>query len=648
MANFMHMYGDGQVTLFPSPPPSRPQQKMSSFFDSAYNMKFSGGQSFTHANTVIHNIFNHPALTEPELASSRSRNDDQWVTLPGPRGQRLRLIDKCDMNMLQEMSSATLHVWLPATSRLQPTNPFAVRLETQRKSVKIRKKVRSAEIVQFGDRKFTVVTYELENEGDAEKIRMARMLLPLCEIALSSHDVWFPQLYGVGRSATPTLIYHDEIVNGQDMLKRYWGAPIVYNYLWYNCYTLQDALRDDGTLQKLSIPLSDDFGVWTFNIRTRSWQYDIPSTSLMEDINNDASNSAHSAKYTMVSLPPWRCTPCLDSHEIIRTLRLDFLHLIPYLACATRIQCLTDYVCHGMLTFGAVVSSTEPGTILWHFPSCPAPRWWCYHYRPNISAKYSESFPTLVNLTFVNKTDMRMNLAFMLWLSSEEYQQLRIAYLLQSLPFYNSYVNYDNSEDLVCIDHIRFVLVGSFTSDPTECYPPKYLHVPPLSTQQINGMPCMYWPLATPFFYWSSDPEGQNPITEEDWGLYGIPNLTVEIWIGSSWFQISYDAVWDYFQLDGSSSVDIIKEKGHPVLVSGDPHIKNEDHPGAGNSQVQVEECPNAGDLHTVVEKFWTQYRAERSTQKKVVGDPNSSCSLSLLVDTPSAVGQASIIEISD
>ncbi|KAG7091580.1 hypothetical protein E1B28_010602 [Marasmius oreades] len=513
-------------------------------------MQLYGGQSFTNANQIIN--YNYPTSTEPEP------HDDRWLTLHG--GQRLRHIDMCDINMLREVSSETLSV----SFKLKSTNPFRNRMGSV---VKIQKRTQSAEIVPgFGDRRFTVVSLEPENERDVERIQ--RVLKRAYEIALSRRRVWLTQLFGVGRSMIPTLIYHDDVVDGETIIRQYVEVPIVIFYLTYIYANSLFDVHADGTLQKLSIPLSTQFRDWMFNSRTQSFRYDIITTALTEDNSQP--------RYFDRPIPlPRGCNPPLNSNEIIRALP-DFIRLISKLGEQFNVERSNAFIHRDVLTFGTVVNLTKPG-ILAYFPSTSSPVWSCNLPigTPDIVPKYSKSVPSLVELTFTTKNDIwQMDIQFSLRLPDEVCQRLRNSYLVQSFPFYN-----DNAVDfnnLVFIDEFSFLLNGTFTSDPSSCDPPQYLHVPPLSTERIDDMPSLHPPLKNRLFYWSFDRSGKTQIAEEDWERYGIPKLKVEMYIGSRWWWLSYGAVRDYLRFNDYDlgGQQFANDHGYPILVKGEPHIQ--------------------------------------------------------------------------
>ncbi|KAG7091556.1 hypothetical protein E1B28_010584 [Marasmius oreades] len=474
------------------------------FFEGAHHMQFYGGQSFANANTIINKYYNYPAAraeSEPGLSSCR-REDDQWLTLHG--GQRLRRIDMCDILILCEISSETHCV----SVKLKSTNPFRNRVKNV---VKIRKRVQSAEIIEYGDRRFTVVSLEPEDERDVERIQ--RLLQPLYATALSQRRVWLTQLFGVGRSMMPTLIYHDEVVSGNTIARRYERTPIVWSYLCYRYVNSSDDVLIDGALQKLSNPLSLKFRDWTFNLRTGSFQYDVITSAL-----SDKDEDTHF--FTRLPPLPHGCNPPLDSIRAVP----DFFRLLSLFRYYTSVRH------HDLLTFGTVVDLRKPG-ILGYFPNITSPVWSC-EVRigiPNVVAKYSNSVPSLVDLAFAkNNNEWKVAIQFSLRLPPEDRQRLPTAFLAQTSTHHPG-----NPEDLVFVDEISFVLLGTFTSDPSSSDPPKYLHVPPLSPEWIDNMPCIRWP-STRLFFWSFDRSGRMEIPKEDWEKYGIPDLEVNPYFGST------------------------------------------------------------------------------------------------------------------
>ncbi|KAG7091571.1 hypothetical protein E1B28_010594 [Marasmius oreades] len=536
----------------------------------------------------------------------------------------------CDILILREVSSETYRV----SVKLNSTNPF--RSDRVGGVVKIQKTTQSAEIVPgFGDRQFTVVSLEPEDNGDVEKIWT--VLEPLYDVVLSRRRVWLPQLFGVGRSTIPTLIYHDEVVDAGTIIDQYEKTPIVLTYLNYRYWHSFFHVRDDETLRKLSIPHSSEN--WTFNLRTGSFQYDIITTAL--------SGEGGSQRRYFDQLPPLPpdCNPLLDSKEIIRAVP-DFLQLIS--SFRGRIKA-AKLIRHDLVTFGTVVDRTTH-RILAYFPSISPPVWCCRLPvgTPDVVGKYSTSVPSLVDLTFTRKNNIwKMKLLFSLTLPPEDCQRLRTAYLAQSFPFYD-YNNHRDSNALACVDEFVVYLNAIFTSDPSTCDPPKYLHVPPLSTTWINDMPCIYWPLNNRLFYWSFDRSGEKEIPEEDWEKYGIPELKVDTYIGSNWLEPYYRAFREYLSLkdyDFQSGQQFADDHGYPILVKGNPHIR-------------AENSLERGDLHapgpmrkhpkSKLQRLatWVGKTVKRSSGKKAKGKGKAHGADSQVEAGRS--GQSSIVDISD
>ncbi|KAG7086822.1 hypothetical protein E1B28_002743 [Marasmius oreades] len=302
------------------------------FFEGASRIQFYGGQSFTNANNIINN-YNSYISARPELEHGLSisrRDDDQWLTLVTWRTKAQ--IDMCDILILCEVSSETHHV----SVKLKTTNPFRNRVGGV---VKIRKRTQIAEIVPgFEDRRFTVVSLEPEDGGDVEKIW--RILEPLCETALSQRQVWLTQIFGVGRSMTPTLIYHDEAIDVETIIEQCEKTPIVWTYLFYRFnHSFFDVVGDEA-LQKLAIPLASG---WTFNLKTRSFQYDIVAVTSDDDED----------RYYFDRLPPLphNCNPPLDSNEIIHAIP-NILQLVSSFRTYRSISSFVRH--HDVLTFGTV------------------------------------------------------------------------------------------------------------------------------------------------------------------------------------------------------------------------------------------------------------------------------------------------------
>ncbi|KAK1222026.1 hypothetical protein PQX77_015158 [Marasmius sp. AFHP31] len=307
---------------------------------------------------------------------------------------------------------------------------------------------------------------------------------------------------------------------------------------------------------------------WTFNPRNHAWQYDVASVSISPPSDN-------------TSLNPFYCSPAplrqdtrprLDADGIVACFEEqfgDFLHLITSLGATSHVKDLSEFAQHGFLTFGVVVNRNKPG-ILAYFPSTPSPEWNCWSSSADVQANYSTSVPSRVDLSFQNTDCNRVHLEFSL--SLPDRPRLRTAYLSQSVPFAEDCD--EPNVDLMFIDEVQFSLVGTFQYNPAKSTTPVYLFVPPVPVKLVDNVYCMCYPLPDTPFFWCSDSNGQNVIYQEDWEAYGIPQLEIFTWIGSSWCHSEYEIVQDHlwkknYPLDGRQYA---REHGYPELVYGDPH----------------------------------------------------------------------------
>ncbi|KAJ8079805.1 SCF ubiquitin ligase complex subunit cdc4 [Marasmius tenuissimus] len=497
--------------------------------------------------------------------------DDNWLGSPGqgdgrllPTKGRLREIFAGDIILRKEIWSQEMEV---IERPLRTTNPFRARLAAR--AVKVQKKFYTAEIVQHQSRMFTMVSFEPENKKDREIIRM--IWKQVYEAYSSHNSPLLTQVFGWMDADTPRFMLHDELANGEDIFHRYLRDRIVLYYLRYTNSVAINALRSDKTL---SIPVSDEWSVWTFNLKTSSWQYDIASAAIsLWDQDNSQLRTYH-------SLTPLRQEPHpkLNALEIVACVEEqlgDYLDLIASLGLTRNAVDLSSYARHGLLTLGSVIDQNRPGIIA-HFSSTPSPEWHSASRTTDIQATYSPSVPWRIDIVFCKIGNMRVDLSFSWRLPVGN--QLRTAYLGQSLGLYNDC--YD-AGDLSHIDDIGFSLLGTFSYDPKTCPAPVYLFVPPVPLEIVNGMYCIRHPLPSALFYWSSDPAGTDMIHEEDWETYGIPRLELRKWIGSSWTTTGYKCVDDYLRMrnykpDGKQYA---RDHGYPELIRADPHdVRLEGH----------------------------------------------------------------------
>ncbi|KAK1217162.1 hypothetical protein PQX77_020191 [Marasmius sp. AFHP31] len=210
-----------------------------------------------------------------------------------------------------------------------------------------------------------------------------------------------------GRFTATTL----EPVNGED------------KDLFKKGFAMQ-CLRDD---KALTFPVTRREEDWSIDLKTLTWHYNPANISLNPPREEHLLPS-------LERLPPLcqDAVPQLNSTEIIAHVEKnlgDFLYLIAA-GGGYWIDDLSNYAQNGLLTFGAIVQFGRPG-ILAHFPSTPSPELFCKSLSPDVEASYSNS--GRVDLSFQNTGNVKVTLRFGLCIPNND---LRVAYLCQSLPFY--------------------------------------------------------------------------------------------------------------------------------------------------------------------------------------------------------------------
>ncbi|KAK1230766.1 hypothetical protein PQX77_006133 [Marasmius sp. AFHP31] len=499
-------------------------------------------------------------------------------------GSKYRKIPVGDIIVQRNVSNEIMEVTVEALN--QAATPGTSQAHSR--VTKVRKTVQHAGILELQG-SFTSITVELVDgaQGDFETITKH-----VCRELASRRSPVFPQLVGMGWSERPTWIVHDNLANGREFIEQVGagGGGVVFYYLWYTKTTSFNALRNDNTL---TIPVSARWGFWTFNLRTRAWLYDIPTISISPAISLSPPNTDLSFGPLGYSPIPLRqeTPPQLQPTEIVAFVERqfgDFLHVIASSGITRHVQDLSDFARHGHLTFGAVVNRNNP-KILAHLPSTYPPQWYFENWSTDVEAVYSTTVPWRVDLT-TNHLQSNLKLHFS-WGFPGRFQQ-HIAYLAQSLLFADP--RQDLSNDLgkcatlacpppnknhfssVCVTDVRFFLVGTIDKGPPSS-PSIYLFVPPVPVELRSGIYSMRYPLVSPLFYWSFDPNGRQVIPENDWEKHGIPRLKVLSWISSSWALGTYGVVYNHLQtrnyeLDGRRYA---RERGYLELIHGDPHDRS-------------------------------------------------------------------------
>ncbi|KAJ8095764.1 hypothetical protein PM082_022871 [Marasmius tenuissimus] len=529
------------------------------------------------------------------------RTDSPWVTLSG---NTYRRIPMGDIIINRNVSSQVLQVTIDSQRR---TSRSETSQQPESKLIKVRTTKQHVEILNLSG-KFTSIIVEVAEDGRVEDLQT--VVDRICQEMSSQRSPLLPQLVGMGWSERPIFIVHDELANGLEYGFQC-AAEGNLTAIHYLVHTLVTSLLALCEYKTLTIP----WNFWTFNPRTHVWQYDVSSAAV------SLPESDNTILILYIPTPLRQDTrPRLDTDEIVACFEDhfgDFLYTVASLGHAKRVEDLSDFVRHRLLTFGAVVSRNKPG-ILAHLPSTLSPKWDCWSWSDDVKASYSSTIPSRVDLSFRNTDHNRINVHFSLGYPNP--LQHRLAYLSQSIPFFEDCP--DN--DIVLIDAVRFSLVGTFHHNLATSSIPVYLFVLPIPLEKINNLYCIRYPLLHPSFYWSSDPNGHSIICEDDWASYGIPRLEVLTWIGSLWYRYEYQLVRGHlkskkFPLDGRQYA---RAHGYPELIHGDPH----------NPRINVIEELNEGEDSD--SSAWTlQCQAVASSDK----GPNDSSD----DDTPNNIEQA-------
>ncbi|KAK1215752.1 hypothetical protein PQX77_021641 [Marasmius sp. AFHP31] len=514
---------------------------VSRFFTNASNTQIGDGATFSNVGRDQVTIYND------------SGRGSQWVTLNGDTYRRFHMGEI----ILKRNVSSTIMTVTVNTRRGSGTLQELGDL----KALKVRKTTQHVGLLGLPGG-FTAVQVETVEKDQTEEL--SNIMDRLCREMSSQRSPLITHLVGLGWSERPTFIFHDELANGDEYMDKIiaQGIWVVYYYLWYTHTTSFLTLEHDKSLG-ISVSSSEMF--WTFNPRTHAWQYDVASVSISPP-NDDTSLDPF-----LYSPTPLRqdTRPRLDADGIVACFEEqfgDFLHLIASPGEIRHVKDLSEFARHGFLTFGVVVNRNKP-RILAYFPSTPSPEWEFWSRSADVQAHYSTSVPSRVDLSFQNTDCNRVDLHFSLCLS--DLLRRRTAYVSQSVPFAKDCD--DPRNDLVFIDEIQFSLVGTFQYNPAKSTTPAYLFIPPIPVELVEDVPCICYPLPDAPFFWCSDSNGQNVIYQEDWEAYGIPQLEILTWIGSSWDYRQYETVYDHlhkrnYPLDGRQYT---REHGYPELVYG-------------------------------------------------------------------------------
>ncbi|KAK1224613.1 hypothetical protein PQX77_012508 [Marasmius sp. AFHP31] len=494
-------------------------------------------QAVTGNSTIIHNHNN-------------SEREDRATV----HGRTVRRVIDGDIIFQRVLSSEVLSV---------NVKPDGASTSTESQVVKVKKMEQTAKLYGYQG-KFTATSFEPVDEKAQKKFKeIAKIVL---EAAMCGRSALLKQVFAVAESENAmTLIAHDELANGFKFTGQYYRGKeqIVFYYLNYTFMNVVHSLRAEETPR---FPVTDRFRDWLFNVKNQTWIYN-PASLCLDPPEEECLQPLFYPRPPLCQETPRR----LDTTEIAAHVEEslgDVLHLIARVGDWWRTD-LSYYARHGLLTLGTVVNCRKP-EILAHLPSTPSPEWFCRSRNPSVKVNYSSS--GRVDLSFQKTGDVKVELDFGWCIPEKDQHQLECAFLCQSFRFGD---NCDDMTDVVYIDHVGFCLQGTFLNDPTNHSTPAYLFVHPLPIDIINNLDCIRYPLPKKLFYWSHNPQGRNAITEEDWERFGVPELSMETWIGTYWKEVRYAFVREHLHsrscnLDGK---EYAYDHGHPELVFGAQHF---------------------------------------------------------------------------
>ncbi|KAL0569839.1 hypothetical protein V5O48_012128 [Marasmius crinis-equi] len=521
-----------------------------SFFPNCNSPVFYNG-SFTAADKVINNVNNY------------------YVHPPGPGSKnRFRTILEGDLIFLREVSSNTFTLTQPpdaSIAKLKTTNPFRVRLERNRMVTRVVRKVHTAEIVGFEPRKFTVVTFDSENGSETAEAPAGNALIWRRAYEISSSERLkranhFPQFFALSESDIPSLIYHDELVGGDDIRYEYRNDAIIASYLHYLFQATYFITSSNDLVKKMSLKVSPYTTQWFFNLKSGCFLFDSTWMISCTESQSDKDETRSENDRTITRRSNSICTdigPGLTPDRVVSHLQRTlsgYLHSLSSIGEAKRVDSLDSFARHGVLTFGSVIDINKD-ELLGHFPLTPRPQWYCTSNNSDATVHYSQSVKSRVEITFnpeVEGRDWELEIHFGFKLPYEASEQLRVAFLRQSPSFRSDCP--DAETNLVLFEELRFVLRSTIRRSSSSKLPPvlPYLFIPPLKATWMNGMPCLRWPSSpnVPLFYWSPYVEGNVYFSHRRWYWHrGIPKTTLETWVGTNWRDENYEAVQDYLHL---------------------------------------------------------------------------------------------------
>ncbi|KAJ8079791.1 hypothetical protein PM082_016613 [Marasmius tenuissimus] len=230
---------------------------MSQWFQNAQNVSIDGSPLFQH---VEGDMVTH--ISHYHAGHGSSSMQDRQAMLPVQN--QYREIRRGDIDLQTQVWSEDMKMIMERY--IATTNPFRKRAELT--AVSIRKKVYTAQIIDLGERLFTVVTFEPENKEDKQIIQM--IWRRVYEASATHTSPWFTQLFALGRSNLPMFIMRDELANGREFSDRYRRDAVVLDYLEYTRMTSIEALRADKALSTPVVAAGGFGDLWKGTCNGRS------------------------------------------------------------------------------------------------------------------------------------------------------------------------------------------------------------------------------------------------------------------------------------------------------------------------------------------------------------------------------------------
>ncbi|KAK1218016.1 hypothetical protein PQX77_019314 [Marasmius sp. AFHP31] len=505
---------------------------MASYFSNAHNPTVGD-----HAN--FQNVAGNAITTNNYHVSQRDRIN--------VNGRTIRVVMDSDIHCLRLQSSEILSV------DVKPDDEASTSSKSQ--VVRLKKMVQTAEVSGWQGR-YTATTLEPVDGEDQDLFK--KIVKGVLQAAVCHRSALLTQVFAVTESDVMTMLTYNELTNVNEVVSCWNRDRIVLHYLNYTFNHAIQSLHDD---KALTFPVTNRDEDWSIDLKTLTFHYNPANITLNPPTEKNLQPS-------LTRLPPLcqDTVPQLNPTKIIAHVEKNFGDFLCLIAArgGRWITDLSKWAQNGLLTFGAVVDDSRCGTLA-HFPSTPSPKLFCQSVSPDVEASYSNS--GRVDLSFQKTGNVTVKIDFGLRIPND----LRVAYLCQSFPFYDGC---HDVEKVVYIDQVGFRLEGIFCEDLTTRPKPAYLFIPPLHTELIGGLHCLRYPLSRTIFYWSNDPQGRNKIAEKDWERLRIPKLRVRGLIGTYWNNYKYADVREILHqkncaLDG---MQYAREHGYPELIPGDPH----------------------------------------------------------------------------